>query len=151
MTALYRQPNSPQTLAEGLEELRALEAAQQNDASETFAPELTQELTKHDLIHVLFGCGTDLTGEIQAHVWTLFGTTLSVRQMHTVNAHSDHQSALQEIGHFRLLRTWLRLFPQLLRIVWRAKRMPKKFPIEQGADYLHRPLKELRAEFGIRF
>jgi hypothetical protein len=151
MTAQYRQHNSTQTLQKGLEELRALEAAQQNDASETFDAALQTELTQHDVIHVLFGCGTDLQGEIQAHVWTLFGTTLSMQQMHQVNTHKDHKSALQEIGHFKLLRTWLRLFPQLLRTIWRAKHMSKKFPIEQTDAYLQRSLKEIRREFSIYF
>ncbi len=149
-TAKYRQPNSPQTLEEGLQELRALEAAQGSDASETFAQALQTAIDQHDIIHVLFGCGTDLKGEIRAHVWTIFGTTLTMRQMHQVNEHGDHKSALKEIGHTRLLGTWLQIFPSLLRIIWRAKRMTKRFPIEKTADYLHWSLDDLRLEFGIR-
>lgn len=86
----YLKPTSNQTLREGIAELRRAEGAE-NDAAECMAPELLTDIDTHDAIHVLFGCPTNLAGEIVAHVWTAFGTTVSMQDMHRVNQHRDHK------------------------------------------------------------
>lgn len=144
----YLDTNSKQTLKEGIVELRKSEL--ENDATEQLAVELLRDIDEHDAIHVLFACPTDLNGEIFAHVWSLFGTTMSVDQMKKVNSHTDHKVVLKNIGHFKLLRIWLLHLPQIFRIIVRAKRMHKKFPVENFEKYLNVDLQELRKSFGIK-
>lgn len=144
----YLEPMSTQTLREGIVELRAAEGAD-GDAAENVAPDLLRDIDVHDAIHVVFACPTNLAGEIVAHVWTAFGTTTSIHDMHRVSRHRDHRTVLAEIGHRRLLGTWLKSLPLIAKTVFRARRMRRRWPAEEFAAYLHKPLAELRAEFGI--
>jgi fructose-1,6-bisphosphatase/sedoheptulose 1,7-bisphosphatase-like protein len=49
-------------------------------------------LDMHDAVHILFGCGTSLEGEIAAHVWMKFGTTARIREMHGAVAQDEHRN-----------------------------------------------------------
>ncbi|MEM7697281.1 MAG: hypothetical protein AAF236_02620 [Verrucomicrobiota bacterium] len=145
----YLSANSTQSLREGIAELRIAEGAE-NDAAEHLAPELLDDIDIHDAIHVLFACPTDLRGEIIAHIWTAFGTTVSMADMHRVNAHRDHREVLRQIGHRKLIATWLRSIPTIGKTLLRARRMKAKWPVEEMDQFLDRPLNELRSDFGIR-
>ena len=145
----YLDPSATITLHEGIRELRDAEGAD-GDAVENVAPELIPDLEIHDAIHVLFACGTDLTGEISAHIWTLFGTDLPIKEMHRVNMHQDHRQVLADIGHRKLLVRWLRNIPHLFATIWRSLRMTRKWPAKDYAQYLDTPLIELRDQFNIR-
>ena len=144
----YLNPDSSQSLREGIAELRKAEGAE-GDAMETISEELLPDIEIHDAIHVLFACSTDLRGEIFAHVWTIFGTTMQMKEMKRVNLHQDHKSALKDIGHRHLLRTWLRNVPKILGTILRSFRMKRRWPAREFSRFLDRPLKDLRREFGI--
>ena len=148
-TLRYRDPASTQTLAEGIAELRAAEGAQ-GDATQYVAPELLDDIDVHDAVHVLFGCSTDLRGEIIAHVWTALGTTMRLRDMQRVNRHEDHRETLAEIGHRRLLKSWAKGLPRVLATVAHALRMKRRWPAADFDRYLDRRLCDIRREFGIR-
>ena len=145
----YLDPSASMSLREGIAELRAAEGAD-GDAVENVAPELIPDLDVHDAIHVLFACPTNLTGEISAHIWTLFGTTMRMKDMHRVNMHQDHRKVLTEIGHRRLIRTWFMNIPHIVATLFRSFRMSSKWPADKYADYLDVPLSELRHQFNIR-
>jgi len=144
----YLDPGSKQTLLCGIREARAAEG--DKDAASSVAPELLADIDMHDAIHVLFGCSTDLSGEILAHIWTVFGTTVAMRDMHRVTKHDNHRSALAQIGHRQLLRTWLRSLPRVAGTIVRARQMKRRWPADEFHAHLERPLDELRASFGIR-
>ncbi|MDJ0707182.1 MAG: hypothetical protein QNJ46_28235 [Leptolyngbyaceae cyanobacterium MO_188.B28] len=148
-TLEYLNPRSTQTLLEGIWELRVAEGAEA-DAAENVAPELVDDIEVHDAIHVLFGCPTNLAGEIIAHVWTLFGTTMSVRDMGRVNMHDDHRQVLAKIGHGRLLKMWFYSVPRIIITLFRALRMKRRWPAEDYRLYLDQRLCDLRKDFGIR-
>jgi hypothetical protein len=144
----YLNPNSKQSLREGILELKKAEG--ENDAAENISRELLRNIDEHDVIHTLFACSTDLKGEIIAHVWSLFGTTMTAEQMKKVNVHQDHKTVLSEIGHFKLLSTWFAQLPQIIKTIIRAKRMNQKFPVSEFEKYLGVSLFDLRKEFGIK-
>lgn len=144
----YTDPRSSQTLREGIMEARQAEGV--DDAASTVAHDLAEDIDAHDAIHVLFGCSTDLRGEILAHVWTMVGTTTTMRDMSRVTRHADHRSALSKVGHFRLFRAWLRSLPAIAITVVRALRMHRQWPVSAYRADLDRPLQELRDEYGIR-
>ena len=145
----YLNPQSTQTLLEGIRELRTAESAEAN-AADNVAPELVDDIDAHDAIHVLFGCPTNLFGEIIAHVWTAFGTTMTMRDMHRVNRHNDHRQVLAKIGHGRLLKTWLFSLPRIVVTLLRVLRMKRRWPAEDYGTYLDQRLCDLRDNFGIR-
>ena len=145
----YLDPLSRQTLRQGIRELIETEGAD-GDVQEWVAPDLAEKIDVHDAIHVLFACPTDLRGEIDAHVWTIFGTTMSFSDMHAVNRHSDHKQVLREIGHVTLIKTWVRAIPGLVSIMLRAHRMSARWPVERFRDYLEVPLADIRQAYGIR-
>jgi hypothetical protein len=145
----YLHPNCTLTLREGIAELRAAEGVE-NDAVENVAKDLVADLNVHDAIHVLFACPTNLNGEISAHVWTIFGTTLSMKDMHRVNMHDDHRQVLAEIGHRKLILRWFRSLPNIAMTFYRTRRMKKRWPADGFLAYLDVPLSDLRSQFGIR-
>lgn len=145
----YFDPHCRQTLRTALAELRAAEGADQ-DAASQMAPELIRDLDIHDAIHVIFGCSTDLPGEVLAHVWTILGTSARVRDLHRVMSHRDHREALAKIGHGPLLRMWITSIPRIASTMWRASRMTRRLRIEDMASLLDQPLAEIRHHHGIR-
>ena len=150
MTALqYLDPSSTQTLRQGIAELKRSEGPE-GDAAENVSTDLILQIDVHDAIHVLFACPTDLRGEIAAHVWTAFGTTMTIAEMHNVNRHRDHRQVLREIGHLRVLRTWIQHVPLFLSIAMRSRRMTAKWPAERYRDYLDVSLFDLREQFKIQ-
>lgn len=145
----YLHPQTTSTLREGVEELRQAEGAD-GDASQDISPDLLRDIDVHDAIHVLFGCPTSLEGEIAAHVWTMFGTTVGMKDMRRVNTHRDHRAVLAEIGHRRLAKRWARSLPVVVSVAYRAFRMTRRWPADELASYLEERLCDVRREFGIR-
>lgn len=145
----YMESDSNQTLREAIHELRESEGAD-NDAAEYISPELQDDIELHDVIHTVFACPTNLKGEILAHLWSVFGTTLTMSQMHRVTSHKDHKAVLKEIGHARLLKTWATNIPNMARVVLRARKMHCKWPAHDFQQYLNASLKDIRSEYGIR-
>jgi membrane-bound lytic murein transglycosylase MltF len=137
------------TLREGIAELRGAEGAE-GDAANQVAPELARDLDVHDAIHVLFACPTSVAGEVIAHVWTLFGTTAKLADLHRVNAHQDHRKVLAQIGHWKLVKAWVRSLPRIVGTFRRTGRMARRWPVEQMEVFLDRPLVDIRREFGIQ-
>ena len=121
----YMEPDTNQTLLEAIDELRVAEGAD-NDAAEHIAAELRDDIELHDVIHTVFACPTNLKGEILAHLWSVFGTTLTMKQMHRVTSHQDHKAVLSKIGHARLLKTWIGNISNMARVVHRARKMNRK-------------------------
>lgn len=144
----YLRPNTCITLREGIQELRQAEGVK-NNAAENITPELADILDVHDAIHVLFACQTNLMGEIKAHIWKVFGTTLKLQEMHRVNRHQDHRKVLAKIGHGRLIRTWFQSILTIAITLFRATQMKQRWPAEDYALFLDTPLTELRKQFGL--
>ena len=144
----YLEPDSEQTLFEAIEELRVAEGVE-NDAAGYISPDLRNDIELHDVIHTVFACPTNLKGEILAHLWSVFGTTLTMGEMHNVTSHNDHKAVLKKIGHFRLIKTWLGNTPNMFRVVLRSRKMNKKWPAHQFEQYLNKSLKDIRTEYGI--
>jgi len=145
----YLRSDSSQTLLEAINELRVAEGAG-NDAAEYISPELRSDIELHDVIHTVFACPTNLKGEILAHLWSVFGTTLTMREMHRVTSHYDHKTVLKKIGHFRLLKTWLSNFPNMVRVLSRSRQMNRKWPAHEFEQCLNVSLLDLRSEYGIK-
>ena len=145
----YLQQQSELTLFEGIKELRAFEGTNENDLTSKTTQQFMNALEGHDVIHSLFGCATDVNGEIKVHLWMVFGTTTKMREIKSALGSRDHKETLKEIGHLNLLKRWFYAIPMAIKIFALSKRMTKKYPVENFLNDLNEKLKDIRDEYNI--
>ncbi len=143
----YQEQESRQTLAEGLTEYRAANPGL-DSARDPEGPG-AEFFRCHDTAHVLFGCSTCLTGEALADTWTLFGTSVSIRQFLGFLKVEEHKDIMAKVGWLTASVTFVRSVPILVTVAWRGHRMPAKWPWSNFDTFLSRPLAEIRREFRI--
>lgn len=152
----YQRPDSTQTLREGLAEYHTVNPG-------LFSPEelaknealggLGRFFAAHDACHVLFGLDTSLPNEALADTWTLCGTDATWSDLWSY-FRSDAQKQffatfLREVGYWKLIRSTLGSLPRVVKVMWRARRMTRKWPLYRWEDHLDVPLCELRQRYGI--
>lgn len=153
----YQDPESTQTLREGLAEYRAANPglfdpdALERDES---LGQLGRFFAAHDACHVLFGLSTSIADESLADTWTLCGTDVRLRELWSY-FRSDAQKQffstfMREVGYRKLLLGSLGAIPRILRVLWRSRSMTRKWALHQWADHLDEPLVQLRRDHGIR-
>ena len=146
----YLQQQSDLTLFEGIKELRAFEGTNENDLTSKTTEQFMNALEGHDVIHSLFGCATDVKGEIKVHLWMIFGTTTKMSEIKSALGSKDHKETLKEIGHSNLIRRWFYAIPMAIKIFVLSRRMTKKYPVENFPNNLNDKLNDLRNEYRIR-
>ena len=134
------------TLAEGYAAYRAANP----NLLDGIDPEGRSFFRSHDLVHVIFGCSTDLLNEAMADSWTLFGTTVGFSQFLAFLKLEDHKQLIREVGLPKAIVTFLRAIPLMVRIFFRSRRMNQKWPWRGYDAYLDILLKAIRNEFGIQ-
>ena len=145
----YLQQKSELTLFEGIKELREFEALNNNDMVETKTIEFIEKLEGHDVIHSLFGCETDVRGEIKVHLWMIFGTTTKMHEIKNALHSKDHKDTLKDIGHINLLKRWFFSIPMAFKIYLRSRRMNEKYDVELFRKDLNQKLVTLRQKYII--
>lgn len=113
-------------------------------------PDAAELFHAHDAIHVLFGCDTSLRGESLADLWTLAASDITVAQYLTYLNHPDVQAAFKGHSAWDWLRTFLKLIPDLFRVLVRARRMPRRWPAASWRSKLDIPVKTLREAWHIQ-
>ncbi len=144
----FEAAQSDQTLAEGLAEYFAANPGLKRD-SDLLSPEAKQFFLSHDVVHVLYGCGTSMPDEAIVKLSSLVGTTggLSV-----LRGYTNHET-LDIYTKMPVASTALALLasPYLIaRTVWRCARQKQRWPWVENQQYFNTPLRELRAQFGIK-
>ena len=143
----YQEQESRQTLAEGLMEYWAanpgLNSARDPGGSGA------EFFRCHDTAHVVFGCSTCLVGEALADTWTLFGTSVTIPQFLGFLKIEEHQEIMAKVGWLTASVTVARSVPILVKVAWRAHRMPTKWPWSNFDSFLSRPLADIRRELRI--
>ena len=149
MTSLrYTSPTSPQTLREGLAEYYERNPALLDPAHMT--AEAAELFRQHDAAHVVFGCDTSLRGETLIDTWTIFASTLGLRGYLGYLRLPQVNQVFSEAGALRIAAELLRSCADVLRVVWRSRRLREKWPWQRYTDQLERPLAEIRERFDIR-
>ncbi|MCP4805677.1 MAG: hypothetical protein GY884_10055 [Proteobacteria bacterium] len=144
----YLDQDCPLTLREGLDEYFAgIEGLLTEDNCDA---EVARLFRHHDIGHVVFGCDTTLRGEPLADTWCVMGTTVTVREYLKYAELPETQAIFKEAGLLRVMWVSLLVVPSVLRALWCALRMPKKFPYWEPDVWMDVPLVELRREFGIQ-
>ena len=137
-----------QTLSEGLAEYLAANPSLKRQES-LISPEARQFFRSHDLVHVLYGCGTSMPDEAVVKLSSLFGTTggMQVLRGYTNFETLDIYAKLPPGSTVLALIT----SPYLIALtLWRCARQNQRWPWVENEQYLDMPRTELRSKFGIR-
>ncbi len=143
----YTRQDSEQTLREGLAEYRALNPALLDP--DEMPDDVAALFRQHDAGHVVFGCDTTLRGETLIDMWTIFGTTAGLRAFLDYLEHPEVNQIFRDSGYFRIAIAFFRTVPDVVRVIVRSRRLRAKWPWQDYAAYLDRPLDELRREHGV--
>ncbi len=142
----YLDPQCTLTLAEGLAEF---ESAQEGLIPIDEASEVGRLTKAHDCCHVLFGLTTEIEDEVLADTWTIFGSTVTLREYMRFLQHDEYKELVKDIGAWAMIRGSARSLPDVVRVIRRSRRMREKWPFFEYARFLDTPLVELRRRFGI--
>jgi hypothetical protein len=142
----YARQDSDLTLAGGLAEYHA------HNPGLLRGPDLSPEARRffecHDIVHVVFGCGTSMPDEAVVKLASIFGTTagLAVLRGYALDESVGIYRKLPPMDTLRAIMWAGVLVP---RTVWRCLRQRRRWPWEGFQPYLQVPLRTLRADFGI--
>lgn len=144
----FESQNTTQTLSEGLAEYFEAHPGLKRD-DQLVSKEAREFFRAHDTVHVVYGCGTSMTDEAIVKLASLFGTTGGFQ---VLRGYTHHET----LDIYRRLPLWETLLaiaasPYLLaRTLWRCTRQTQRWPWGDHAQFLHTPLPQLRARYGIR-
>jgi len=131
----FESPRSTQTLAEGLAEYFA--AHSEFKRENKLAPaEARRFFRSHDIVHVLYGCGTSMPDEAIVKLASLFGTTGG---MQVLRGYMHHET----LDIYRRL-PWTSTLVALIaapcliaRTVWRCSRQPGRLPWAENERFMN--------------
>lgn len=144
----FERAGSPQTLAEGLAEYFAAHPSLKREGDLSSA-EARQFFRSHDAVHVVYGCGTSMPDEAIVKLASLLGTDGGLG---ILRGYLHHES-LDIYRKLPFASTLLALLaaPYLIaRTAWRCSRQRRRWPWTGYEAFLDVPLRDIRAQFGIR-
>lgn len=144
----FESQNSTQTLAEGLAEYFSVNPHLKRE-DKLLTQEARQFFRSHDIVHVLYGCGTSMPHEAVVKLSSLFGTTGGIQVLRGYT----HHETLDIYRNLRVADTLLALSiaPYLIgRTLWRCARQRQRWPWVENEHLMNLSLSELRSRFGIR-
>lgn len=142
----YLDPDCPLTLAEGL---REFVSSQEGLITADDSTELGRLTKAHDCCHVLFGLTTKIEDEALADTWTLCGSTVTIREYSQYLKQDEFTKLIKDIGAWNIVVGSLRSLPDIVRVIWRSRKMTEKWPFFDYPRFLDTPIVELRRRFGI--
>ena len=143
----FELPDSTQTLAEGLAEYFASHPELKRDAN-LASGEARQFFRCHDVVHVVYGCGTSMSDEAVVKLASLCGTTGGLRVLRGY-AHHESLDIYRSLPWGDTLRALLAAPYLIVRTLWRCARQRQRWPWAEHAEFMHVSLREIRAQFGI--
>ncbi|HXQ17584.1 MAG TPA: hypothetical protein VN814_23450 [Caulobacteraceae bacterium] len=146
----YQQQDSPQTLADGLEEYYAANVGKVVRPRD-LPPESAALFRSHDMCHVVFGLNTTLDDEAMADVRTLLSCDVGWRRYARYMTSDPAAKAIfKELGYLKSVWVTIHAMPRICRGAIEAFRVKRQWPWTPPESFHDRPLAELREEFGIR-
>jgi hypothetical protein len=142
----FQSSASIQTLTEALAEYYA--ASPELARGDALSPDARDFFRSHDVVHVVYGCGTSMPDEAVVKLASLFGTTggFSVLRGYRLHESVDIYRRLPLGG------TLIALLASpfiVVRTLVRCSRQHAKWPWSSHEQHMQTPLRELRAQFGI--
>ena len=143
----FQAEDSALTLREGLAEYYASDPHLRSP--ERLAPEVRDTVHRHDIAHVIFGCGTSNRDEVILTRWMLLGSDDPVPiYLKGLFARGTRTLLVEFLAQARPLSLLLGLIDGF-RAIGRSVEMTARWPSDE-APHLDRQLVDLRREFGIR-
>ncbi len=144
----FQSATSTQTLEEGLAEYRTAHPDLKRDETLVSA-EARQFFRSHDVVHVLYGCGTSMPDEAVVKIASLFGTTggFSVLRGYT---HHETLSIYRKLPPGDTVLALLMAPILVARTLWRCHRQPMRWPWTGHDALMNVSLRELRSRYGVR-
>lgn len=148
--ARYQAQDSSQSLLEALEEYYARNRGRIRRPSD-LPPESAALFRSHDFCHLIFGLDTTLADEAMADVRTLFSCDVGWRRYAKyMTGDPEAKVIFKELGYLRAIGITVWVVPRMVRALFEAVRMTKRWPWEPPAAFETRALSDLRREHGIR-
>lgn len=144
----FESPRSTQTLAEGLEEYFAAHPDLKRE-NQLASGEARRFFRSHDIVHVLYGCGTSMPDEAIVKLASLYGTTGGLQVLRGY----VHHETLDIYRRLPWPSTLVALFASpylIVRTMWRCSRQRQRWPWAENEHFMNTPLADLRKSFGIR-
>ncbi|MDP2310771.1 MAG: hypothetical protein Q8P18_32435 [Pseudomonadota bacterium] len=104
----------------------------------------------HDACHVVFGCSTAPLDEARVDLWTLFGTTMTVRRYTAYLTHPALAPIYAAFMRWDMALPYLGSLADTPRIWSRARAMIRPWDFDAWSRWADVPVEEIRATFGIR-
>jgi hypothetical protein len=143
----FQSQASTQTLAEGLDEYYSVNPHLKRGSD--LSPDAREFFRSHDVVHVLYGCGTSMPDEAVVKLSSLFGTTGGFSVLRGYRLHDSLEIYL-ELPLGGSLIALISAPYLIVRTLWRCSRQTAKWPWSNHEPYMHTGLDELRSRFGIR-
>jgi ubiquinone biosynthesis protein Coq4 len=114
---------------------------------------IAKKLVKaHDITHIIFGCDTNLLGELRVQLWTKFGVK-SFGWRETLMYARDKESKVlikNPIGFYAMFKFFLKNINSIWLVRRQAKLFSKKWEYFQEDKYMTRTIGDIRQEFNIQ-
>ena len=106
----------------------------------------------HDMIHVVFGCDTNIHDEALADMWTIFGTDLGFRNYlkYLGPIQEDLKDVVIDAGAFELIWQVISAIPDVFVVFAQSRKMSKKWHWHDHHKYIDRPLNQVRDGLNIK-
>lgn len=148
MAHRFESADSKQTLAEGLAEYFAANPGLKREG-QLVSPEARQFFRSHDIVHVLYGCGTSMNDEAIVKLASLFGTTGGIQVLRGY-AHHETLDIYRHLPVAGTVRALLTAPYVIARTIWRCRRQHQRWPWSDNEPLMNKSLAELRSRYGIR-
>ena len=143
----YIEQDSPQSLQAAIDEYYTC-----NDFlldPQELPAGVTELFRQHDAGHVIFGCDTSLRGETLIDTWTVFGTTAGLRGYLEYFKHPQVNQIFSDVGYWQICVEFSKCLPDVIRVLWRSRKMSSPWPWVHYKQYLDQSLCDLRKQFNI--
>lgn len=142
----FQSAASTQTLEEGLAEYYA--SNPELTRGDALSPEARDFFRSHDVVHVLYGCGTSMPDEAVVKLASIFGTTGGFSILRGYRLH-DSVDIYRRLPLGSTLVAILAAPYIIVRTLWRCAHQRARWPWTRFDQYLQTSLRDLRAQFGI--
>lgn len=144
----YQQQDSLQTLQEGIDEYYSSFSGLITEENTSF--EVAKLFRFHDVTHVVFGCDTSIKEETLTDAWTLFGSTVTLKEYMEYLKYPETTQVLAKVGIFKVIWMFILSLPIFFQVIFRTSQMNKKWNFWDYKPYLNCSLRDIREEFNIQ-
>ncbi len=135
------------TLAQGLAEYYAANPASKR--GDKLSPRAREFFRCHDIVHVVYGCGTTMREEAVVKLASVFGTSggLTVLRGYLLHESRDIYRKVPLGGTVTALLAGPYL---VVRTIWRCVHQSRRWPWDRNEEYMDQELGTIRERFRIK-